>query len=303
MFVSPSPLPDMRTTFALENMCAPDLPGTALQQSGTYAAVLARLGCKASLAQIRSGDLLIGQARIHLRRVGPLRIAWMPRGPVWLPGLTADLRVTATRGLPRDAPFRAIWALSHDTGPPAPGLRIARGADLAELNLRAPESARRAALHGKWRNRLARAETADLILTQRPLDLSCDAPLLRREAAQRHARGYAGLPPKFTEAWADIAPDDSLLSIAYHAGVPVAFMLILTHGDVATYHIGWTGARGRHLSAHNLLLWRASCALARAGVARLDLGKLNPTRTPGLDRFKLGTGAARRSLGPTMLRL
>jgi lipid II:glycine glycyltransferase (peptidoglycan interpeptide bridge formation enzyme) len=90
---------------------------------------------------------------------------------------------------------------------------------------------------------------------------------------------------------------------AAEAGTPIAFMLILLHGDTATYHIGWTGPRGRAVGAHNLLLWDASCTLAARGYIRLDLGRTDPLRTPGIARFKLGAGAAPRDLGPTRLRI
>jgi lipid II:glycine glycyltransferase (peptidoglycan interpeptide bridge formation enzyme) len=80
-------------------------------------------------------------------------------------------------------------------------------------------------------------------------------------------------------------------------------MLLLLHAPVATYHIGWTGPRGRQLNAHSLLMWRASCHLADAGYTRLDLGRTDPARTPGIARFKMGTGAELRDLGATTLRL
>ncbi len=291
-----------------EPECACDLPGTPLQQSGTYAATLAHFGCTSALAELRAEGALIGRARIHLRKIGPLRLAWMPRGPVWCAGAPPDLCTRANAALTRAAPWRALWATSTDAGLEATGLRTkglraSKSKQMAELDLRPDEAARRAAQHGKWRNRLAHAEKAGLTVTARPLDQPRDAPLLAAEMAQRKIRRYAALPTAFTERWAALAPEPSLMITAAEAGTPVAFMLMLLHGDTATYHIGWTGPRGRALSAHNLLLWRASCILSQRGYARLDLGLADPTRGPGLARFKLEAGAMLRDIGPTRLHL
>ena len=172
---------------------------------------------------------------------------------------------------------------------------------MAELDLAPCATARRAAQHGKWRNRLKRAEASDLNVTARPLLLPQDAPLLAQETAQRRRRGYAALPHAFTEKWTKLAPDSTLLLTARENGTPVGFMLMLLHAPVATYHIGWSGPRGRALNVHNLLLWRASQDLAARGYTRLDLGRTDTARTPGIARFKMGTGAAPRAVGPTTL--
>jgi hypothetical protein len=49
------------------------------------------------------------------------------------------------------------------------------------------------------------------------------------------------------------------------------------------------------------MLYRAACALREEGVRWLDLGSVNTEDAPGLARFKLGTGAALRRLGHTLL--
>jgi hypothetical protein len=182
----------------------------------------------------------------------------------------------------------------------APGLRAAAAPLVTELDLTPDSAARRAAQHGKWRNRLCRAECADLHVDLRALDLPGDAPLLMHELSQRRARGYASLPARFTETW---PAGHTLLATAHSApgAPPIAFMLILLHAPTATYHMGWSGDQGRAVNAHTLLLWRAAEHLATRGFARFDLGLTDPTRAPGLARFKQGSGAKIRQLGATML--
>ncbi|WP_138934003.1 GNAT family N-acetyltransferase [Roseovarius arcticus] len=280
---------------------AGNLPGTPLQQSDTYAAVMRSFGCETAVMDVTEDGAQIARARSYARRVGPLRIAWLPRGPVWATGASTDQKNRALAGLSRAAPWRALWAIGADAGQPRKGLPVAKGVQMAELNLTGSEAARRSAQHGKWRNRLGRAENLDLAVTIRPLDLARDGPLLAQEAAQRAQRRYATLPHKFIAKWTQIAPDGTLILIAEEQGTPVAFMLMLLHAPTATYHIGWTGPHGRSLNAHTLLMWRASCHLAQAGYKRLDLGRTDTARIPGITRFKTGTGAVLRDLGATTL--
>ncbi len=278
-----------------------DLPGTPLQQCGTYAAVLAALGCEPATADIHHCGVLLGRARIHLRRIGPLRMAWLPRGPVWTDAATPLMQHAALSVLPRAAPWRALWALSSDSASVRRGIPVAKGHEMAELNLAPCDADRRAAQHGKWRNRLKRAESSGLTTSSRPLCLHQNAALLAQETTQRKTRGYAGLPHTFTEKWVKLAPASTLLLTAEENGAPLGFMLMLLHAPVATYHIGWSGPRGRALNVHNLLMWRASQDLAARGYTRLDLGRTNVAQTPGIARFKMGAGAAPRISGPTTL--
>ena len=129
--------------------------------------------------------------------------------------------------------------------------------------------------------------------------LTPDHPLLALEAAQARERRYQNWPPALTSAFARAAPDQTHLFTALLRGHTVAQMLFLTHGNRATYHIGHTGADGRRLHAHNLLMWQAMNALAARGITSLDLGI---TATPAIDRFKRRTGAVAQPTGGTWLR-
>ncbi|MCP4821132.1 MAG: GNAT family N-acetyltransferase, partial [Shimia sp.] len=94
---------------------------------------------------------------------------------------------------------------------------------------------------------------------------------------------------------------DAKLFIAFDGAAPVAAMLILRHGQSATYHVSHTTDDGRKKCAHNLLMWEAMQWLAAKGVTTLDLGQVDTEKSAGLARFKLGTGARPRPLGGTWL--
>lgn len=285
---------------------APEGPA-ALQQHPAYARAAGALGATARVFTATAGGHTVASARMLERRAGPVRALWLPRGPLWhrpaergavLSGLAATAgrrtALIACPDRPEDAPafaaagFRALLTPQY----------------VAEIDLTRPPAERLAAQHGKWRNRLRRAGRAKLELGQRAFDPVRDVPLLAREAAQRRRRRYAALPPAFTQSFARQAGAGAArLFAARTGGTVLAFMVILLHAPTATYHIGWTGEAGRRLCCHNALLWEAAGWLAGRGYARLDLGAVDTETAPGLARFKIGSGARVRPLGPTMLRL
>ena len=53
----------------------------------------------------------------------------------------------------------------------------------------------------------------------------------------------------------------------------------------------------------SVLLMEAARRLAATGVTELDLGTIDTDASPGLARFKLGSGATVQRLGGTWLRL
>lgn len=164
--------------------------------------------------------------------------------------------------------------------------------------LHADEAALRAGLQGKWRNRLVRAEREGARVRQ----VSDPAWILAQEAGQQMQRGYRGLPPGFVAAWHAQGGGGAVLTLeaAGRGKTPQAGVVILCHGDSATYHAGWSGEQGRESGAHNLLLWKAALALRARGVRWFDLGEINSERGAGLMHFKLGTGAQIRKLGATL---
>lgn len=273
-----------------------------MQQHPHYAACLRHLGTEAMAADFHDDGRHVARAQVYARRIGPARVFWMPRGPVWRDPPDDRAPTLALRDLRRTVARRGLWIVSQDgTGPLPATLPLSRAQRVAEMDLARDTATRRAALHPKWRRALVRAEAAGLRIEARTLR-PADAALLAHEAAQRRDRRYAALPAAFTTAWAALHPDATRILVAHSGGAPVAFMLFLLHAPVATYHIGWSGPEGRRLAAHALLLWRASDWLAAQGFLRLDLGALDP-RTPGLDRFKLRSGALPRTLGPARLLL
>ena len=267
-----------------------------LQQSWTYGEVLTRLGARVHRAGILASSGAGGLAQVAERRLGPLRLSLLSRGPLWqgepAPG-EADAALRALGGA-----FRPLLATPER---PGPGLPLLTARHRALLDLSADPAVLRARLDGKWRNRLVRAEAAGLSVGLGPPGTAAAERLLALDAAGQRARGWRALPARFTRAWLALDPGAALLAEARIGGERVAAMLFLLHAPWASYHVGWSGAAGRRANAHTLLLWRAMLHLRAAGIATLDLGDVDTEAAPGLARFKTGTGAAVAALGATVL--
>lgn len=272
-----------------------------LQQGWSYGEALRASGVRVHRLMARDGaGRVLACAQIAERRLcGVWRAGFLLRGPVWLgcPAIEATLVAGIRRRL-RGAPL--VWAPECATA--AARRPVMTGYSTAWLDLgRGPDSLL-AACAADWRNALRRAE-------RRALTVSVDggagevAWLLDRNEAYRRQVGYRGPSRRFLGRLAAAAAADGelLVLVAHLAAEPVAGILIIRHGSAATYEVGYVASAGRDGCATHLLLWRAICMLAEAGVRWLDLGGLATDRAPGIARFKLGLGGEVATLPGTFL--
>ncbi|MGC1498176.1 MAG: GNAT family N-acetyltransferase [Sulfitobacter sp.] len=263
---------------------APD-PDTPLLQDIAFAVAL-RL-CGQNPVVLRSGLIVLRQ------RVFGVPMLMLPRATPPI-DLVDQLRDFGLHRLP------LILSPEHPCTLPA-AVRLRAPQSMARLDLFADTQAARRALHPKWRNQLRRGEAAGLRVVHAPMNSSATQSVLTLETAQAKARRYGNWPAALTAAFAKVAPDQTRLFTAFIGNTAVAHMLFLRHGPRATYHIGHISARGKEVCAHNVLLWQASRWLADQGHTAIDLGLITP-QTPGLNRFKLRTGAHLVESGGTWLR-
>ena len=274
-----------------------------LAQSPGYLAGLVGIGADARQAELEAGSAVV----LHRRLWPGLPLRLISRGPVWAAGTTPADRVEDLSTLARGGPC----LITPETAADAPLLRAAgfrqilTPAHVAELALAPEPDQLRRALAGSWRNALRRAEAGGTRVQNQPFKPRRDGWLLSAEEAQRKARGYRALPAALVPAMAKAAPTDIrvLTARAAPGAPPLAALILLRHGAVATYHISWTSAEGRAARATHLLFWQAMVWAAGKGAVRLDLGTVDAAGAPGLLRFKLGTGAAVRPLGGTWVRI
>lgn len=272
----------------------------AWQQDWAFADAMAAIGGRAVRLRIEDEGRTLGLALFTFRRfAGVFTAALCTRGPVWAAGAGPELRREAMRRVKRGAPFgRPRFIIVSPEAPDRPAelagwTRLMTGHSTAMIDLGLPLDTLKAGLAGKWRNRLAAAQRGGVVVEPMGAKPAQYQWLIEREAAQRRARGYVGLPPAMVAAFQAAKPDRREAVCAFRARIgreDEAGMLFLRHGDAATYHIGWTSERGRAAGAHNALMWRAIETLKAAGVKRLDLGGVDTAEGAGIARFKLGAG-------------
>lgn len=95
---------------------------------------------------------------------------------------------------------------------------------------------------------------------------------------------------------------ESLILLSHHQGAYHAGIMVLSHGNTATYFAGVTTPQGRRLCAHHRLLWHAMDILRQKGIRWLDLGGLNTKTMTGVTTFKRGLGGQEVHLCGTYLR-
>ncbi len=281
---------------------------SGLQQDWGYGRTVAAAGQTVRRALVRHAGRVVAIAQLVERRLlGLVRIALLLRGPVWLapelqdalePELIAALRAELGRAVLLWTPERPY------VGERLCGLRrVMTGYSTVWLDLSADPSSLRAGLHGKWRNRLARAEEAGLeVRTVRQGRLF--EWLLQASETHRARVGFRAPPPAFVRSLAEPWPGAAsaqITLVALERGEPVAGIVLQRHGSCATYLVATTTPRGRALRANHLLLWRAAALLKAEGVGALDLGGIDTVGAPGLARFKLGLGGTVLTLAGTFL--
>lgn len=278
-----------------------------IQQHWAFGEALAAVGSPCLRAAVEIDGEIAALAQFSVG--GVMRLAaWAlcTRGPIWRQNLDDAARAEVLRRLrvsmPTRLPTAVFFMPNAPLGARYPQLaglrRVMTGFSPIELDLTPGLDRLRAAMHGKWRNRLTAAEKAGLELRPIGRKRSQYAWLLDKEDAQKKAKGYMSPPSAITPAYQKAAGDKRALRImgAFEGDQPVAAMMFLKHGAAATYHIGWSSDDGRRKGAHNLLLWEAVQSFRREGLKRLDLGEADTNTGAGLARFKLGAGGAPTTL-------
>ena len=260
------------------------------------------MGRSVARAQVMCDGQCIALAQIVQKTFRPFgTVGLLSRGPIWTTHVDDETKAQALRKLRETMPGCGFRVLLNSPETDAPGqMPLYSACSVAEIDLHTDQSVMRQRLHGKWRNALRRAESSGLrvVATRNPQTL---VQLIDRDGAQQRAQRYRNYPPAFFAHWVKQDPSSFVIYRAMLGGDSVAEMLFLDHAPGVTYQIGWTAGAGRTFAAHNLLLWNAIVDYAKAGRTRLDLGQIDTVNAPGLARFKLGTGARSRTLGPTGL--
>jgi hypothetical protein len=295
---------------------------SSLEQSWAYGAAMEAISRRRVRRGILSDDAgpLAAVQAFERRVTGLGTLVQITRGPVWLRPDISPAHIAAGMNLIRAA-WRITWRELVLWMPELPdtseshaimrglGARcMITGYSSAWIDLQCDEDTLRRALTGKWRNKLKAAEASRLRVETATGDSTVSGRaaldwLLGEYEPFRRKKRFMGPDAQLIRALAGSAPRQSrpMVFLAYDRRRPVAGILILRHGNAATYSIGWTGPDGRTQRAHHLLLWRAMGAMKNAGIDWFDVGGLFASNAPSVARFKLGMGGEIYTLAGTYI--
>lgn len=262
-----------------------------LTQSEAFQRTSDLLGLRVKRISVDGATCLVQTRKVPL--IGSVSL--ISRGPVFATPSTDDLFYDRIR-----EEVRGPLAINAPAGERGSGFKLLAGADLAILDLNAPDEMR-ARLHQNWRNQLKKAEKSPLRVINQGIDPKKHGWFFEAEQKQQKSRKYRSYPLEFILAYASANKGQARLYTAMLESEPVAAMLVLKHGLMATYQSGYTSDRGRETCAHNLLLWSVMTDLQKKRFKQLDLGRAD--LSDGLTRFKLRTGARIEKLPGTFLSL
>ncbi len=222
------------------------------------------------------------------------------RGPLWFSGFGNAIHTHAflcefSRQFPRRLGRKRRIILEY----PTENLDLL-GIDLIQnehqyetiwLDLRKNEDDLRKALKKQWRGTLQKAEKAGLKIKW-DTEGKFTNWLIYNYAADRAAKNYGGISIAMLRALIEygLKSKSVIIGQAIKNDNPVAGILILTHGQGATYQVGFNNPDGREMGAHHLLLWESLSMLKERGVSDFDLGGINDESAKGVKTFKQAMG-------------
>jgi hypothetical protein len=255
-------------------------------------------------AVVRSEGHDVGVMAMQEVRLGPIHFLNLYRGPLWFDAdppeeHLKEFAALFNKAFPRRLLRRRRWlpewpdADSAKTILSECGFRPnAQTFETVWLDLQKSEAALRSDLDGKWRNSLNKGERSDITIVADTKGATADL-FLHFYEIDRKLKKYRGRTANFLKEEISSAAklrEAVILWAQNKEKKPIAAILVIIHGQSATYRIGWTTDLGRAANAHNVLLWEATKRLKESGLRFFDLGGVEPVGAEGLTQFKKGMG-------------
>jgi len=235
--------------------------------------------------------------------LGPIHVIDLYRGPLWFSAnppesWLLDFARVFNETWPRRLLRRRRWLPEWPDGETARkvlgglGFRLLpKSFETVWMDLSLPENEIRANMNPKWRGHLNKGERCNLEIIE-DWTGSTGKSFLQQYDVDKSIKKYYGRSPRFIAAELALAlrSREAVFLWACEKRIPVAAILVVMHGNSATYRIGWTTDEGRKANGHNVLLWEAVKCLKAKGYAWFDLGGIEPHGAEGLTTFKTGLG-------------
>ena len=255
------------------------------------------------MAIICQDEQELGLAIFYEIKLGPIHVVDLFRGPLWFSDTVpddylSDFAQLFARTFPRRFLRRRRWLPEWKNTQKAREIMEEKGFlpqpntyETAVIDLTKDEEVLRKNLKQKWRNALNKAEKLDLIV-QPDWQLKTLGNFLALYDEDRREKKYRGRSARFVETEIRFAAafKEAVIIWAATKEDMLAAVLLIMHGNSASYRIGFTTPKGRHCNAHNILLWKSILLLKERGITSFDLGGVEAQGAGGLTKFKKGLG-------------
>ncbi len=287
-------------------------PRTPWTQTFQYASALAKVAHQSTrFATIERDQEIIGLVAVQELKFGPIHQININRGPLWFKGFGGSqdmkgfleaLKVTFPKRFLRRLTWMPEWSFSEDQAMhflEETGLqRTKKSFETLWMDISPEMEVLKKRLHRKWRNHLHKAERSSLEVAVDFKGTHLDY-FLRAYDLFKAQKKFEGPDGNFFkhEIEAALPFKDAIILWARLDGVPVAGVVVMKHGNSASYRVSWNTKEGRRNNAHFLLLWKAIEILKKLNVVTFDLGGILPDDNDGLNIFKLGMNGERFKTG------
>lgn len=258
-------------------------------------------------AVIKYNNDPVGLMLIHEIKLGPIHFVDLKRGPLWFKNAMNQFQPellfiefakkfdeTYPSGLFKRRRWLPEFEFSNKTIYELEQIGFKKRVETFStiyVDLSLDETILRANLKQKWRNCLNKSEKQNLSVKIEN-DLKSTDLFLNKYIEYKSFKKFSGPTAKFIKEEMVIAYAFKQLHIAwaYLNNEPIAGILITTHGESASYRIGWNSNLGKKTNAHYLLIWTMLLKLKKLGFKSFDLGGILPGEQDSLTHFKCGLG-------------
>lgn len=171
------------------------------------------------------------------------------------------------------------------------------------IDLRKNEQQLLMGLKKKWRYCLRKSLQSDLNINVSSGDNLELKTLLDKYTKLQERKDFSGIPNSLISSLAQQVAEewDFVLFVAKNNDSSnledcLGMLVIIMHGDTATYLIGLTNNKGRCLNVNYALLWHAMLHAKSSGTKWFDIGGLDESTPDGIAHFKRGLNSSLYSL-------
>ena len=169
-----------------------------------------------------------------------------------------------------------------------------------KINLKASEDSLLMSFKKKWRYYLRKSLSTEIDIKLKKADELDLNLLISKYKELQKKNSFTGLNESLIVTLSKYKTGDCIFSLFQAEDSSskdfLGLLVLLIHGDTATYFIGLTNEKGRQMNTNYALLWEAILYAKKIDCCWFDIGGLDNTTPEGITHFKKGLNSNLYSL-------